>query len=389
VVAGHICLDIIPEIRGVRADGRLLVPGGLTEVGPAAISTGGVVSNTGLALHRLGVPVRLIGKVGADLFGRAVMEIVASQGKDLTRRMIASPGETTSYTVVINPPGIDRFFYHCAGANDTFQATDVTAEALRGAALFHFGYPPIMKRMWQSGGEELARLLTMVKAAGVTTSLDMTQPDPESPAGRCDWRRLLSRVLPLVDLFLPSLDETLFMLDRESFESLSEETGGRLLMSGGLALPARLADELLNIGCAIVALKLGDSGMYLRTSKDPSRWERFGACRPDPIGPWLGRELYTPCFQVEVQGTTGAGDCANAGFLTALLRGLSPEAAMIRAVAVGACNVERPDATSGIPAWSGVEERLATGWPRLKPPCGIPTDWQEADGVWSSPRDGR
>ena len=51
VVAGHICLDIIP----VLAEEPDLRPGSLVEIGPAALSAGGPVGNVGLALHRLGV----------------------------------------------------------------------------------------------------------------------------------------------------------------------------------------------------------------------------------------------------------------------------------------------------------------------------------------------
>ena len=65
VVAGHVCLDVIPVLSGPAG----LEPGRLLEIGPAEMSTGGAVPNIGLSLHRLGVPVRLMGKVGDDLFG--------------------------------------------------------------------------------------------------------------------------------------------------------------------------------------------------------------------------------------------------------------------------------------------------------------------------------
>jgi sugar/nucleoside kinase (ribokinase family) len=73
VVAGHIALDLYPELAGPVA----YEPGRLNVVGPALISTGGSVFNTGIALHRLGVPVRLVAKVGADLFGEAVLDALA------------------------------------------------------------------------------------------------------------------------------------------------------------------------------------------------------------------------------------------------------------------------------------------------------------------------
>ena len=78
--------------------------------------------------------------------------------------------------------------------------------------------------------------------------------------------------------------------------------------------------------------------------------------------PWLNRELLAPCFLVDVAGTTGAGDCTIAGFLARLLAGDSPEQAATAAVAVGACSVEQPDATSGVPDWPAVRRRLESGW---------------------------
>ncbi|HRW49604.1 MAG TPA: carbohydrate kinase family protein, partial [Caldilinea sp.] len=179
VVAGHLCVDVIPEFeQGVSSLATLLTPGRLNKVGPALISTGGSVSNTGIALHRLGVPVRLMGKVGRDLFGGAILDVVRGYDEALTEGMIVDPAADSSYTLVINPPGVDRIFLHCPGANDTFGAADVDLDKVRGARIFHFGYPPIMRRMYLNDGDELAELLRAVRALGVTTSLDMAQPDP-------------------------------------------------------------------------------------------------------------------------------------------------------------------------------------------------------------------
>jgi sugar/nucleoside kinase (ribokinase family) len=46
-----------------------------------------------------------------------------------------------------------------------------------------------------------------------------------------------------------------------------------------------------------------------------------------------------------------------------MLRGLSIEDCACWACAVGACNVEAPDATSGVRSWSETEQRVAAGWP--------------------------
>ena len=56
------------------------------------------------------------------------------------------------------------------------------------------------------------------------------------------------------------------------------------------------------------------------------------------------------------------------GFLAGVLKGLTPKDCLQSAVAVGACSVEAADATSGVPAWHMVEQRMRHGWPTL-PSC--------------------
>ena len=84
VIAGHLCLDLIPEIpAGISDLGAVLVPGTLTEVGRSVVATGGTVSNTGQALHRLGEEVALVAKVGNDEFGGTVRHLLQQAGEGL------------------------------------------------------------------------------------------------------------------------------------------------------------------------------------------------------------------------------------------------------------------------------------------------------------------
>ena len=92
IVAGHICLDIFPTFAADETGEKVLVPGKLVDVGPALLALGGAVANTGLALHRLGVATRLMGKVGDDLFGRAILDLVRSSGEALAQGMQVAPG---------------------------------------------------------------------------------------------------------------------------------------------------------------------------------------------------------------------------------------------------------------------------------------------------------
>jgi sugar/nucleoside kinase (ribokinase family) len=373
VVAGHICLDVIPALAGPPD----LRPGGLVVIGPSAVSAGGPVGNVGLALDRLGVPVRLMGKVGDDMFGSELLDVLRGRDPRLADGMIVAPGETTSYSIVISPPGVDRTFLHCPGANDTFAAADVPFDRLAGARIFHFGYPPIMRRLYSDGGAELHALMVAVQERGLVTSLDLCEPDPRSDAGRVDWPAWLARALPAIDVFAPSLEELGLMLDAATGAAIDL---GRL---------RALGDRALGMGPALVALKLGDQGLYVRTSRGGTALERFCGALGLEQAAWRDREVLAPCFRARrVAGTTGSGDCTIAGLLAALLRGEDPVAVATSATAVGACSVEAPDATSGVPPWTHVADRLAAGWPRLPVVPGLAAAWQrDAHGTLFDPRD--
>jgi sugar/nucleoside kinase (ribokinase family) len=359
VVAGHICVDIHVAVEGdFKSGADLIAPGKLVEVGPAHVAMGGPVPNTGLTLHRLGSPVRLVGKVGADVLGRATLDVLRGYGAELANEMVVSPGDESSYTIVISPPGVDRSFLHFPGANHTFAATDIRDEHLAGAAWLHFGYPPLMRSIYERDGAELVEILRRARAAGLVTSVDMAVVDPKAEAGRVDWNAWLANVLPHVDVFLPSLDEILFMLDG----------GGKRRRANGNGEPhtdlplADVAGRLLDLGTCIVGLKLGEAGFYVRSQAKRQAMQGLADRAAFDVGPWVDCEVRRPCFQVEVCGTTGAGDATIAGFIAAVLKGLPPEEAATMAVAVGACSVEAADASSGVPAWSDVSGRVAAGW---------------------------
>lgn len=376
-IAGHVCLDIIPTFtRTADSLADLLVPGKLVDVGPAVLATGGAVANTGLALHRLGLPTRLMGKVGDDAFGHAVLDVFRRHSPALVQGMIVDPAVATSYTVVINPPGIDRVFLHCPGANDTYGADDVALDRLGDAGIFHFGYPPLMQRMYADGGGELTRLLTRVRSRGITTSLDMALPDPASPAGQADWAAILTATLPQVDVFVPSLDELVYMLDRGRFARMQREAHSGVPLGGVTPAELRaLAARTITLGAAIVMIKLGKYGAYLHASGDPARLQACGRAAPPDLASWRGCGLYAPCFTVRVAGTTGAGDCTIAGFLAGLAQGLGPAECLRWAVATGSASVEQPDATSGVPPREVLAARLTAGWPRDP----APPDFQAPD----------
>jgi len=384
VVAGHLCLDIFPDLRQLPKGEFtfLFQPGHLIEVGPAILSTGGSVSNTGLALHKLGIGTQLMGKVGADRFGQAVLDIVRSHGNELGSGMVVDAESNTSYTIAINPPGLDRIFLHCPGANNTFRAADIRYDLVQDARLFHFGYPPLMRHLFADAGSELVEMFRRVNQSGVTTSLDMVYPDPASAAGKVDWKGILQKTLPFVDVFLPSLEELMIMVRPELYARWLYEAGDARQTMITVELLRELAEELIAQGVAIAGLKMGDRGLYVRTAGS-TRLKEMGQACPKDCQAWADRELWATCFEVEVMGTTGAGDATIAGFLAALLKGMGPERAMTAAVAVGGCCVEAADALGGLRCWDETMERVEQGW--LRKPMKSPAPgwvWNDAHQVW-------
>ncbi len=359
ISAGHICLDITPVFpdKTYRAVQDILIPGKLIQTEAADVHTGGSVANTGLALKLLGNDVRLLGKVGNDAFGTMVRSILASYGAG---GLLVDEHSSTSYSVVLAVPGIDRVFLHNPGANDTFCGADIPNEALAGASLFHFGYPPLMKKMYENGGRELVALFRRVKSLGVATSLDLAAVDPDTPAGRIDWQAILGEVLPYVDFFVPSFEELCFMLDRPRYDRLTS-SGGDLTESLDMRAEVEpLADRLMAMGCKVLLIKCGTTGMYYRTA---------GAAAIRTIGlgldadAWANRRGLQKCFKADVvRSGTGAGDTSIAAYLTAVLAGKTPKRCAALAAAEGACCVTAYDALSGLKPLDVLEARIDAGW---------------------------
>lgn len=383
-MCGHLCLDVIPGFPRDSGSQDWFRPGRLSIVETATVATGGAVSNVGISLHRLGFAVRLLAGIGDDPLAGLLLARMREQGRGLADDLIVLPGTATSYTVVLNPPGVDRIFLHCPGANDSFTGNELDDAVVESGAIFHFGYPPLMKQFWSDGGVRLARLLGRARARGALTSLDMSLPDPSSPSGRVDWAALLDRALPMVDMFVPSIEELLFMLDRVAFDRLQKKGGAEAIVREITFEEIReVAERILSRGVSAVLVKLGDRGAYLRTSP-----RAFSGAEGLDRPAWQDREIASPCYGVDrVAGTTGSGDATIAGFLGSIARGLDPAAALGMAVAVGACCVEEPDATSGVRTWAETQARVAAGWKR-RPDRPRERGWtDQGDGSWRGPRD--
>ena len=363
VTAGHICVDLTPVFPPGKKNSvrEALVPGRLLHMEGMDIHTGGAAANTGLALKKLGASVEVMGKVGDDELGRLVLQIMKSHGAE--QGIVMDGNCTTSYTVALAIPGLDRIFLHNPGANDMYSWEDIREEGLEEAALFHFGYPPIMKKIYENDGAELLRIFQRVKAKGIATSLDMAAVDADSEAGRADWREIIRKVMPYVDFFVPSVEELLFMMDREKYEALQKKAdGSEILQTIDINRDVRpLGEAMIQMGAAVVLIKCGSLGIYYRTSSK-ERLSQAGDLFKE-TRKWENREGFEKSYKPEkVLSGTGAGDTTIAAFLLAALEGRSLEMSLKLAAATGASCVEAIDALGGLKSFEELQKKIEDGW---------------------------
>ncbi|MBM6828833.1 carbohydrate kinase family protein [Anaerotignum lactatifermentans] len=366
VAAGHICLDITPVFHGGAEEiGKILLPGKIVDVGAADIHTGGSVANTGLAMGLLGTEMKLMGKVGTDALGQTLLACLKAYG---TEGMKIDPSASTSYSVVLAVPGIDRIFLHHSGANDTFCAKDIDFDVVAKADLFHFGYPPIMRQMYLEEGTELAEIFRRVHEMGVVTSLDMASVDPNSEAAKQDWKRILENVLPYVDLFVPSIEEICFMIDRERYQSWMERAAGKEIPSIlNVEKDIRpVAEQLRQLGAKSLLMKCGAPGLYYHMG-GPEDIIALGSKLGRSMMDWAYRKGFQPSFRAKrVLSATGAGDTTIAAFLSAMLQGYDLDWCVRLAAATGALCVENYDALSGLKPLAELKKDIENGWEKRK-----------------------
>lgn len=343
VVAGYLCVDLTPEFAAGRAFvpmERLLQPGRMVQVEGLSVSLGGAVANTGLAMRKFGMRVALTGLVGNDFLGDLVLQKLPDDAASIHRTDRAG----TAYAVVLAPPGIDRLFLEHPGCNALFTDDSIDEAAVAQSRLFYLGYPPLLDSLHADEGRPLQRLLTRVQSLGATTAVDMALPDPESPGGRADWQQILDCTLPHIDIFVPSIEELLFMLEPAEHAAIAARaSGGDMIEAIDRPIFDQLADRVLGCGVKILLIKAGHRGAYLRTAGSPATW----------IDPF-------PVECDRVKNACGAGDCAGAAFLSSLLKGDPVERAGRYAMLAGRDNLYGNDALSGLRDWNSMARQLET-----------------------------
>jgi len=244
---------------------------------------GGSAANVAIGVRRLGGDSAVIGKIGFDGFGKAVLEDLARENVNVSNVRIEALEGRTGFTIVIIDAEGRIIMYGFKGVADMLLPREINPRAFEGADFVHIAS---------------IRLDTAVHAAKLAREQGARVSwDP----GRVQAAMGLEKLKPII-----GLSNIVFPNEKEA-----------RLMTGESDYK-RAAEKLLEAGAEIVVVKLGGKGAYVATEKESFH-----------VPPYLPGK---------VVDTTGAGDAFAAGMLMGLqkydLYGAARYAAVVAGIKV-------------------------------------------------------
>lgn len=280
---------------------------------------GGAVANVAAAAARLGHSAAFIGKVGDDMHGRFLAQVLEETGIDCRGLVFSGTAFTTLAFVALDGQGERSFsFARKPGADTCLRPEELNRELLQSSQILHVGSLSLTAEPARSATFSAIR---QAKSAGAIISYDPNYRaslwESESQA-----KAQMRSLLPMVDIMKLSDNETALLADYNC--------------------PRQAALALNNQGIGCVVVTLGAAGALV--------------C----VG---GETEMVPGFSVShVRDTTGAGDAFWGGFLSRFLAsGLTAEEIRLSDAvefarwgnAAAACCIQKRGA---IPAMPGREE---------------------------------
>lgn len=237
---------------------------------------GGAPSNMLVAAGNLGCKTALIGKVGDDMHGHFLRDMLHAKGTDVSNVIVDPEVFTTLAFVNIAPNGERSFsFARKPGADTCLKPEEVDMDLIKGAKVFHFGSLSLTDEPARSA---TTAALRAAKDYGVTISFDPNYREVLWQ-NKEDARAAIEKALPFADIIKCSDEECELVT--------------------GIKNPIEASKRLTAMGKKIVVVTLGRDGALVRT-----------------------QEGYTivPAFAANAVDTTGAGDAFMGGFLAAFIK---------------------------------------------------------------------
>ncbi|GAC1689565.1 MAG: PfkB family carbohydrate kinase [Terriglobales bacterium] len=264
---------------------------------------GGGAAITACGLAKLGARVGIFGSVGKE-DGRWVLNKLTALGI-ATSTIHLDDREPTALTVSVSGPS-DRAYLTYMGANRRLSELLGKAAFARKLSLarhIHLACAP--------DPATVVDLFHTLAEQGCSLSADIGWHPEWLADPRC------RKALRMVDMFFPNEREASHMTGSNDPEKMLEVLG----------------DE----GFRKVALKLGADGAALL---------------------WDGKIMFQKASPVESVDTTGAGDCFDAGFLDAWLRGDAPQNCLRAGTVCGALSTRALGGISGFPSRAELESTI-------------------------------
>ncbi|PMS16363.1 2-dehydro-3-deoxygluconokinase [Trinickia dabaoshanensis] len=264
--------------------------------------------NVAIGLSRLGFRVGYISRVGADSFGRYVLDTLAGEGIDASHVSIDTRYPTgfqlKSKEVGGGDPSVEYFRKGSAASH--LSIDDFDPRYVDSARHLHLtGVGPAIS----ASSRELAfRLAQSMRAAGKTISFDPNLR-PTLWSSREVMAASLNALAELSDWVLPGVGEGLVLTGYEA--------------------PEDIARFYLDLGVRGVVVKLGAQGAYFRTA------DTSGYVAAQPVA--------------QVVDTVGAGDGFAVGVVSALLEGRDLPSAVARGNRIGALAIQVIGDSEGLP----------------------------------------
>lgn len=287
IVADHVCAPIP----------RLPNAGELITADNMILAVGGCAANAAVGLARMKARAAVVGRVGDDGFGAAVVDMLRLQNV-ATDAVVVSRRRPTSQTMIVNVAGQDRRFIHMFGANGDFTAADIPLDRVLCSRVLYVGGYFLLPALMQA---DLVPIFAAAQTRGVRTVLDVALPGPG------EYLSQIERLLPHVDVFLPNEQEAAAIL--------------------GVTDPMMQAETFHRLGAGVAVVTCGGEGAALSAQ---------------------GLRLRSGVYPVEVVDGSGAGDAFDAGFIYGLLHRLDLEDCLRIASALGASCVRSLGTTAGV-----------------------------------------
>lgn len=181
---------------------------------------GGAPCNVLAMLQKLGKKTAFIGKVGNDIFGKQLTEVVRSTGIDIANLVTESKAPTTLAFVHTLAGGDREFsFIRDPGADMMLRKDEINADIVKSAKIFHFG----TLSSTHEGVREATRFaIDIAKESGALISFD---PNLRPPLWNSleDARREIEYGLEKCDILKISDNEIEFMTGLTDYDKAVRE----------------------------------------------------------------------------------------------------------------------------------------------------------------------